>query len=888
MDRKVLLIDGHSLIFRMYYAFLRHPMVNSKGEDVSILFGFTKYLLELIEHEQPSHVAVCFDPPGKTFRHTLYPEYKGTRQATPELVISALDPLTKICKGLEIPVLMVPGFEGDDVLGSMAVRLANEGFTVFMVTPDKDFGQLISDRIYQFKPGKSGTDNEILGPEQLCAKLGLDTPAQVVDMLTICGDTADNVPGVKGVGEVGAAKLISRWGSVEGIYSHLDELSAKQAEMFRQAQDHIGLSHTLVTIKTDVPLDTPTDDMLLTREHKAEIAELFDYYEFSSLKKYIHLADGEVVRPQTPSAEIEWMTVSPKQLCDAAVESSLCALVVEPDSDGVFAGIRGITAAVAGRNGNFAAFGSAEDFRDVLEDKNIAKTGYGLKLAINLLNNSGIRLSGRLDDIELMHYLIDPEKTHRIEVLSRTYLSYNMEEEEPPERTEACGLFDFVDDAPSVSSARYKEAVVAALLNAELVKEMKTMALEKLYSQIEEPLIRVLARMEYAGVRVDMNILKEYSGSLEKELQDIQAKVRGAIGLPDLNLSSTKQVGTALFETLRIDPRMKPRKEARYSYPTDEETLMNYADRFPVIYDILDYRAVKKLLGTYIEPFGIWISPRDGRVHTTFNQSLTSTGRLSSSRPNLQNIPIRTERGREIRKAFVASDPENVIVSADYSQIELRLMAHFCGDDNMRTAFCLGKDVHAITASKIFGVPVEEVTPDMRRMAKTANFGIMYGISSFGLAQRLHIPRVAAKKLIEDYFNGFPAIDEWIRKAKEDAARLGYVQTLFGRRRYLPDINSRNANTRALAERNAINAPVQGTAADIIKMAMNRVDLRLRNAALKSRMVLQIHDELVFEGPAAEADELMEIIKQEMENVITLSVPLTVECNYGKNWLEAH
>ncbi|MCQ2155366.1 MAG: DNA polymerase I [Bacteroidales bacterium] len=889
MERKLLLIDGHSLIFRMYYAFLRHPMINSKGTDVSILFGFTKYVLELIEKEKPTHVAVCFDPPGKTFRHALYPEYKGTRDATPELVIEALEPLIRICKALEIPVLMVPGFEGDDVLGSMAVRSAGEGFKVYMVTPDKDFGQLIGDNIFQYKPGKGGADNEIVGPAQLCEKLGIQYPSQVIDMLTLCGDASDNVPGVKGVGEVGASKLIARYGTVGNIYAHLDELSEKQAEMFRQAQDHIDLSKTLVTIKTDIPLDVTADDMLLRTEHKAEVAELFDFYEFSSLMKYVHLAPGQEVRRQSPSVAIEWMEVSPKQLCDKAAECGVCALVVEPDGDGVFAGIRGITAAVAAGGTNYASFGSAGDFRDMLSDGGITKTGYALKSADSLLDNAGIKLGGKLEDIELMHYLVDPEKTHKIEVLSRSYLSYNMEEEVPAaDREDEINLFNFIDDAPVAAAPKYKEAVVSALLDAALRDELANMALDKLYFQIEEPLIRVLARMERNGVRVDLNILKDYAQGLAEDLVAIEAKVRESIGLPELNVGSPKQVGLALFETLRIDPRVKGKKDARNTYLTDEETLMNYAEEFPVIYDILDYRAVKKLLGTYIEPFASWVSPRDGRVHTTFNQALTATGRLSSSKPNLQNIPIRTERGREIRKAFVASEPGNVIVSADYSQIELRLMAHFCGDDHLCDAFCHGQDVHAITASKIFGVPVSEVTPEQRRMAKTANFGIMYGISAFGLAQRLHIPRVAAKKLIEDYFASFPSIRQWIEKTKADASGCGYVQTLFGRRRYLPEINSRNAATRALAERNAVNAPIQGTAADIIKIAMNRVDLRLRNGALRSRMVLQIHDELLFEAPESEVEELMEIIRQEMENVITLSVPLTVECNYGKNWLEAH
>ncbi len=886
MDRKLLLIDGHSLIFRMYYAFLRRPMINSKGEDVSILFGFTKYLLELVESEKPTHVAVCFDPPGKTFRHKLFPEYKGTRQATPELVIEALEPLTRICRGLGMPVLMVPGFEGDDVLGSMAVRSAAEGMTVYMVTPDKDFGQLVSERIFQYKPGKGGSDREILGPSELCSKLGVSSPSQVIDMLTICGDTADNVPGVKGVGEVGAAKLIRSYGSVENIYDHLDELSPRQAEMFREAQDHIELSKTLVTIKTDIALDTTADDMLLKTEHEATIAELFEHYEFNSLKKYIHLSQGQVVRTE-PGTTVEWTAVPPSDLCRAILSGGRCSIFAEParDAGGV---APGLTLSAHGRDGILVAAGTAEAFRGILEDSSIVKTGFALKQVWHILRSCGIALEGRLEDIELMHYLVNPEKSHKIEVLSRTYLGYNMEDGTPSDETAEPGLFDVQDVEPDIPKDHSREAAVALLLDEALNAELKSLGMDGLYSGIEEPLIRVLARMESAGVRVDMRILDEYARSLRKEVAEIEERVRLKTGSPDLNVASPRQVGAVLFEKLRIDPSLRPRKDGKMAYSTDEETLALYAENFPVIYDILDFRAVKKLLGTYIEPFGNWVSPRDGRVHTTFNQALTATGRLSSSKPNLQNIPVRTERGREIRKAFVSSDESKVIVSADYSQIELRLMAHFCGDANMREAFCKGEDVHAITASKIFNVPVDEVTVDMRRMAKTANFGIMYGISAFGLAQRLHIPRVAAKKLIEDYFASFPSIQSWIESNRKEASERGYVQTMMGRRRYLPDINSRNATARSLAERNAVNAPIQGTAADIIKIAMNRVDGCLRQAGLRSRMVLQIHDELVFEAPVDEVPALTELIKREMEGVVALSIPLTVDINYGKNWLEAH
>lgn len=890
MERKLFLIDGHSLIFRMYYAFFRHPMINSKGMDVSILFGFMKYILELADKEHPSHIAVCFDPPGKTFRHEMYPEYKGTRQATPELVKEALDPLCELCAALDIPVLMVPGFEGDDVLGSMAVRTAAQGVDVYMVTPDKDFGQLIGPHIRQLRPGTKGADNEILGPAEICAKLGIDSPSQVVDMLTICGDTSDNVPGVNGIGETGASRLLKKYGSVQGIYDHLDELTASQRAKFEAARDHIDLSRTLVTIKTDIPLDTTLADMELSAVHSVRAIELFNHYEFSSLKKYIHLADGQsAAETVTEHRKIEWTAVDAATVVSKACASGKAAIIVEPEGDGLFAGIRNITAACESGGVFYVSEGGVEDFSAMLSDSNVLKCGYDLKLALNLLRNCGVELCGVLDDIELMHYLVNPEKSHKVEMLGRSYLNVNMEDEVREETEQpSLGLFDIVEDEQSRPKTRFKEAVVILLLDSAVMDELVSLHSGDLYHKMEEPLLRVLADMERAGVKVDLSQLREYAKELSSELQQIEAGIREMTGEPELNVSSPKQVGNVLFEKLRIDPRMKPKKDVRYTYPTDEETLMNYAEKYPVINEILEYRAVRKLLNTYIEPFGEWISPYDGRIHTSFNQALTATGRLSSSRPNLQNIPIRTDRGREIRKAFVASSPDRVLVSADYSQIELRLMAHFSGDENMIHAFRTGRDVHATTAARIFGVPLEEVTDSMRRTAKTANFGIIYGISAFGLAQRLRIPRVAAKKIIEDYFAGFPTIQAWIERTKADALQNGYVQTLFGRRRYLPDIASRNATVRAFAERNAVNAPIQGTAADIIKMAMINVAARIKSEALESSMVLQIHDELVFEAPRTEVERLVSIIKEEMENVISLSVPLVVECDYGENWLEAH
>ena len=883
MNKRLFLIDGHSLIFKMYYAFLRHPMINSKGADMSILFGFTKYILELVENEKPTHIAVAFDPPGGTFRHEMFPDYKGTREATPQLVIDALEPLIGLCKALRIPVLMVKGFEADDVIGSMAKKAEKEGFTVYMVTPDKDYGQLVSDHILQYRPGKAGAGKEILGKKEICEKYGIQTPGQVIDLLTICGDASDNVPGVKGVGEVGAGKLISKYGSVQNIYDHLDELTPKQRDAFKAAEGHIGLSHTLVTIRTDVPLDADTDTMGVSMEYDPGISDLFEKYEFQSLRKYIgHIADTGATTGK-PSVSIR--TLAPEEIISEVVKAGKCSIVTETDGDTIFAGIRRITVGTEAGGICSAAEGTLQDFAGLLSDERIVKAGYDLKRQCNVMAHAGVSLKGKFLDIGLMHYLINPEKSHGIEILAKSYLGIDLQEK--PETGTQMSLFD-TGNSDEEDDSKAMEAVVTVLLTDRIWEDMEKCSVTGLYDTMEEPLLKVLASMERTGVKMDFGQLSDYTASLEKELAEREERIRDMAGEPDLNISSPKQIGHLIFEKLALDPKAKAKKGVRYTWSTDEETLTALADRHPIINEILEYRAVKKLLSTYIAPFPNLCSPVTGKIHTTFNQALTATGRLSSSKPNLQNIPIRTERGKEIRKAFVSAFPDGVILSADYSQIELRIMAHLSQDRHLLDAFNAGMDVHSMTAAKIFREQPEDVTPEQRRIAKTANFGIMYGISAFGLAQRLRIPRDEAKKIISDYFSNFPAILSYIDSIIADTREKGYVETLFGRRRYLPDINSRNATVRSLAERNAINAPIQGSSADIIKLAMIAVNRRIDEAGLKSRMVLQVHDELVFDAVAEEAETLRKIVVEEMENVIRLSIPLTVECNYGKNWLEAH
>ncbi len=889
MDGKLFLIDGHALVFKMYYAFLRRPMINSKGADMSILYGFTKYLLELIQREKPTHLAVAFDPPGGSFRNRMYPDYKGTRPPTPQLVIEALDPLTELVQAMNIPVLMVPGYEADDVLGSVTVQNAAEGMDVFMVTPDKDYGQLIGPHAFQYKPGKSGADAEIIGPAQLCEKWGISDPSQVIDMLAICGDTADNVPGVKGVGEVGAAKLIAKYGSLENIYEHIGELSAKQQALFLEARPHMALSKALVTIKTDMDLPVTLEQMRYTGAFSPELSRLFDLYEFASLKKFLpaHTPQEENAKPERSNRHSERSEelFSPKgttlrEVAAEALREGKVGLITEAWGEGVFAPLKRIILSVSGKVAQILHFvQNDKELLAILENASIAKYGVDLKRQANWLAAQGIGLNGQWNDIKLMHYVLNPERSHELEALAQTYLGVDISEStEQPAVTGS--LFDELPE--SAGPSRLKEAAVLVPLGEKLREN-----LPPLYDQMEEPLAKVLSRMEQDGVKVDLGVIRHFADGLRKELTEREVRIREMAGEPGLNISSPKQVGDVLFEKLRLDPKAK-KSGIKGQYSTDEATLAAIADRHPIVEEILEFRAVKKLLSTYIEPFPTFISEVDGRVHTTFNQALTATGRLSSSHPNLQNIPIRTERGKEIRKAFVPGTPEGVIVSADYSQIELRIMAHLSGDEHLTQAFREGLDVHAATAAKIFGLPVSEVTREQRGMAKTANFGIMYGISSFGLAQRLHLPRGAAKQLIEDYFASFPAIRSFIDGSIEFARKNAYVQTLFGRRRYLPDIHSRNANVRALAERNAVNAPIQGTSADIIKLAMVGVARRLKEAGLKSRMVLQIHDELVFDALPQEVPALKELVTGVMENVISLSVPLTVECSSGINWLEAH
>lgn len=952
------LIDGHALIFKMYYAFLKRPMINSKGEDTSIIFGFTKTILELIRKEKPTHFAVAFDPPAKTFRHEAYEDYKANRSESPELVKAALNPLIEIMGNLNIPVLMKPGFEADDVIGSISEKAAKEGMDVYMYTPDKDYGQLISDHIYQYKPPKSGNDGEIITKEKICEKYCISSPAQFIDILAIWGDASDNIPGIPGIGEKGATKLIAVYGSIDNIYKSLDKLTPKQRQSFEEYRERLMKSRYLVTINTNVDLGISIAD-LEVKKPKSGIMDLIRKYELGSLAKLLphatagnagtdggrsdmpglgngkHDPDSGSEAGAHPSAtdtegadpdnggiagtaaeegakgslagtEKDYSESRQRALADfmrkpvdmaefskgilqAKGKEARLSLRIETANDaGIDSTIKEFI--LFSENGlcRIAGGESTDMLKQILENGNTAIAGTNLKLDISLLRRRGITVKGKLLDIELMHYLLNPEMQHGIEALSRKYLRTGIEEQQDAVPEPAADLFSQIQpkDRQKAKADPAKYCIAAYHLSYILESELERTGSDRLYFNMEMPLVQTLADMEYNGVKLDTASLSEQRMQLGKKLGEIEQEARMLAAEPELNLSSPKQIGTVIYEKMKLNPKVRKNKNS--NYPTDEETLSELSPKSPFIGKLLEYRELKKLLSTYIEPLPKLVSPYSGKIHTTFNQALTATGRLSSVKPNLQNIPIRTQMGREIRKNFISGFKDGYILSADYSQIELRLMAHMSGDPHMIADFLAGKDIHRATAARIFAVDEEKVTKEQRNRAKVANFGIIYGISPFGLSQRLSISRQEAKSLINDYFRSYPGVREYIDRAIESARSKGYAETIYGRRRYLPDINSKNSYVRSFSERNAINAPIQGSAADIIKLAMIELYKETGIRKFKSRMILQVHDELIFDTLKEEADYLASLVRDKMQNIAKLKVPLTVECNYGKNWLEAH
>lgn len=920
--KKFYLLDAYALIYRAYYGLIRSPRINSKGQNTSAIFGFLTTLNEVLQKEQPDLLAIGFDPAGHTFRHELFPEYKAQREATPEDIKKAVPIIKDLIKAYRIPILEVPGFEADDVIGTMAKAAVREGYEVRMITPDKDYAQLVEPNLLMQRPGHGNAPWEILGPQEVCEKYGLQSPLQVIDYLALMGDAADNIPGCPGVGPKTATTLLQQFGSCEDIITHSSELKGAVRKKIEEHVDEIKLSKVLTTIKTDVPLQYDFEQFKIEEPDKEALRQIFTELEFrsfltkldgpqkSSKSALVELSlfgseptedkgdDSERLFSRLENLSYEYKLVDneteAKELADFLLTNEIFSLDTETTS------IEALDAKLVGLSFSTEDFRAwyvpvsretekakkiLEIFRPVYENPKILKVGQNLKYDLTVLANYGIHLSGPLFDTMLAHYLIQPELRHNMDYLAEIYLNYKTIHIEELIGPKGRGQKNMGDLEPKdIYKYACEDADVTLRLMKPLAEELRKNSLEEVFQNIEMPLMPVLARMERNGVVLDTETLKEVENDFTVRLQTLEKDIYELAG-HEFTINSPRQVGEVLFGELKLSEKVKKTKSGQYS--TSEEVLRDLHSKHPIVQKILDYRGLKKLLSTYVEALPKLINPATGHIHTSFNQAVTATGRLSSSNPNLQNIPVRGEDGREIRKAFIPEAGE-IFFSADYSQIELRIMAHLSGDEHMIEAFNAGHDVHAATAARIFHKDIKDISKDERRKAKTANFGIIYGISAFGLAERMDVSRTEAKELIDSYFEMYPKIKDYISKAVDTAREKGYIETEFGRRRYLPDINSRNAVVRGYAERNAVNAPIQGTAADIIKIAMIRVQQRLDAEGCKARMMLQVHDELNFSVPTDEFDKVKRIVIEEMQGAYKMSVPLEADCGEGKNWLEAH
>lgn len=920
---RLFLLDAYALIYRSYYAFIKNPRINSKGLNSSAIFGFVNTLEEILKKENPTHIAVVFDPPGETFRHEAYEKYKGKRQETPEDIKKSIPIIKEIIEAYNIKILEIPKYEADDVIGTLSKKAEKDFFDVYMVTPDKDYGQLTSKHIFMYKPKYGGHGFEILDNEDIKTKYELSSPMQMIDFLGIMGDASDNIPGCPGVGPKTAQKLLSEFGTIENILNNTEKITGTLKLRIEENKEQILFSKFLATIKTDVPIDFKIEDFERKKLNEEKIQELFEELEFHSLinrvlkenkttvlrnpiqldmfaemqdnvsneNKYSNLIELKDVKHTYYLIDNETKT---SNLIAKINNQKICAFDTETS------GIDPVTSELVGMSfsfqekeayyvpliGNFEKkLSIINKFSNFFENENICKIGQNIKFDIIALKKYGIEIEGPIFDTMIAHYIINPELRHNMDYMAQVYLNYKTIHIDELIGSKGKNQLNMKDLQPERIYEYACEDADITLQLTSVVKEKiaKSKNEERLLNEIELPLVKVLADMEYIGVKLDKKALEEISNSLNQELKNIENEIFNISEEP-FNINSAKQVGEVLFDKLKIID--KPKKTKTGQYVTSEETLEKLKNTHPIVNKILEYRGIKKLVSTYVDALP-QLTDADGKLHTSFNQTITATGRLSSSNPNLQNIPIRGEQGKEIRKAFV-SEEGCLFFSADYSQIELRIMSHLSNDKNMIEAFNSGADIHAATAAKIYKIPIEEVTSDMRRKAKTANFGIIYGISIFGLAERLSIPRSEAKELIDGYFETYPQVKEYMDKSIELARQQGYVETIFGRKRYLPDINSRNATVRGYAERNAINAPIQGSAADIIKIAMVRIYDRFKTENLKSKMILQVHDELNFNVLESELEIVKEIVINEMENAYKLLVPLKVDCGTGKNWLEAH
>ena len=921
---KLFLIDAYALIYRSYYAFIKNPRINSKGVNTSAVFGFINTLEDVLKREQPTHIAVAFDPKGPTFRHEAFEQYKAQREETPEVIRQSVPVIKEVIRAYHIPILEVPYYEADDVIGTVAKQAAANGFEVYMMTPDKDYGQLVADHIYMYRP-KFGGDYEVLGVSEVLEKYQLQSTEQVIDLLGLMGDTADNIPGCPGVGEKTAQKLLAEFGSIENLLTNTDKLKGAQKKKVEENVEQIRFSKFLATIKTDVPITFDAELCKRVAPDEDRLVELYTELEF---KTFINRLKGEssvVSSSKEPKAAVQYDLFATEPVVESEVSSladintmphsyyladtaekqiALCEQLLQEKSfafdteteglDPLTAGLVGMSFAIREQEAWYVPVSAnREEATDIvlrlapaLQHPEIEKVGQNIKFDILVLRKYGVRVKGPLFDTMLAHYLLNPELRHGMDYLAETYLKYKtvpIEDLIGPKGKKQASMRTVPIE--QIKEYAAEDADVTLRLKHYFAPLLKQEGLESLFFEMEMPLIYVLAEMEATGVKLDTNALKHSSEVLSQQLTALEESIYDLAG-QSFNINSTKQVGEILFDKLKLDEKAKKTKNGGYS--TSEEVLEKIRGKHPIVDKLLEYRGIKKLLSTYIDALPALIHPETGKIHTSFNQAVTATGRLSSTNPNLQNIPVRDELGREIRKAFIADDDDCIFFSADYSQIELRLMAHLSNDPHMVEAFCSGADIHAATAAKIYGIPVEEVTSDMRRKAKTANFGIIYGISVFGLAERLSIPRAESKELIDGYFQTYPRIKEYMEESIRVAKEKGYVETLFKRKRFLPDINSHNAIVRGYAERNAINAPIQGSAADIIKLAMIRIHQRFEAEHLKSRMILQVHDELNFNVRKEEFDRVKEIVLDCMEHVLQLRVPLIADCGEGKNWLEAH
>jgi len=951
--KKLFLIDAYAIIYRAYYAFIRNPRFNSKGLNTSAIFGFINTLEDVLKREKPTHIAVAFDPKGKTFRHEAYDLYKAQREATPEDIRLAVPILKKLIEAYNIPVLEVPGFEADDVIGTVAKQAEKAGFEVYMLTPDKDYGQLVSDHIFMYRPKHTG-GFETMGPDEVKAKYELDSHEQVIDLLGLMGDASDNIPGCPGVGEKTAVKLLKEFGSIDALLLRTDELKGALKIKIEENKEQIVFSRFLATIRVDVPIDFNEKSLEIEPRNEPELQALFDELEFRTMsakmnKPFTSLPpDQPISRIKTakakpssqmslfdafdnednpendstgneiiPSNEIQEVIKAPTSgllslaniphkymLIDTKIKRSdlISRLFIQKSVcyDTETTGLDMFTSDLVGLSFCYTegeayyvslpedkkeAIEVMHEFKAFFENDRIEKIGQNMKFDLLMLLQYGIKLNGKMFDTMIAHYLVQPELRHGMDYLAEILLNYRTIHFEDLVGSKGKNQADIRSvELKKLCEYAAEDADVTFRLKQILEKELKANGLEKLFYEIEMPLMKVLATMEHTGVRIDSEALGQSSVILTNEMQELEQEIRKMAGY-DFNVSSPMQVGEILFDRLKLDDKARKTKTGQYS--TSEDVLEKIRSKHPIIGKILDYRGLKKLLSTYIDSLPLLISPVTGKVHTSYNQTVAVTGRLSSTNPNLQNIPIRDAQGKEIRKAFIP-DPDSLFLSADYSQIELRIMAHLSGDANMMEAFINGLDIHTATAAKIYKIPLNEVTTEMRRKAKTANFGIIYGISVFGLSDRLGIPRAEAKELIDGYFITYPDVKKYMDSSIQRAKEAGYVETLLGRKRYLPDINSQNGVVRGFAERNAINAPIQGTAADIIKIAMVRIQNRLESENLDAKMTMQVHDELNFTVPTGELDKVKKIVVDEMEQAIQLQVPLIADCGVGDNWLEAH